>query len=109
MARGDAPRTPWLSSGLVLEPPYRAPSALCGRFAAPGQTSRLLEQVLGTKRVCRPCRFRVSERGLVYGRCAWQGWPFALFAEADRLTAAEQPFQGLDPGVSIPVPKLSKR
>jgi hypothetical protein len=47
MARADAPRTLPFQLGLVLESPLRAPSALCGRFAASDETSRLLRAGLG--------------------------------------------------------------
>ena len=47
MARADAPRTLPFQLGLVLESPLRAPSAFCGRSAAPGGTSRLLRAGFG--------------------------------------------------------------
>ena len=50
-----------LPRSLVLEP-FRAPSALCDVLQVSVRLRACCEQVLGTKRACRPCRF-VSERG----------------------------------------------
>jgi len=85
--------------------PHRAPSALCRRFAASGETSRLLRaKFLGTKRVCRPCRFRVSERGLRSPAVRGARLAFSsLFTEADRLPAAQQLLQRLKTNVSMAV------
>jgi hypothetical protein len=73
------------SSGLVLEPPHRAPSALCGRFAASGETSRLLRAGFGYEEGVPALPISRERGGLVHRRCAGQGWPFRHFSL--RLTA----------------------
>jgi hypothetical protein len=96
------------SSGLVLEPP-QSTAARCGRFAASGETSRLLRAGFGYERVCRPCRFRVSEGGSFTGGARARLAFSSLFTEADRRPAAQQLLQRLKTNISVAVPKLGER
>ena len=61
-------------------PPQSTVRTLRTFWQLPVRLAACCEQVLGTKKVCRPCRFRVSERGIVHRRCAGQGWPFRHFS-----------------------------
>jgi predicted amidophosphoribosyltransferase len=90
--------------GLVLEPPTEHRPHFADVLQLPVRLRVCCEQVLGTKRVCRPCRFRVSERGLRSPAVRGARLAFSsLFTEADRLPAAQQLLQRLKTNISMAV------
>ena len=109
MARADAPRTLPFQLGLVLESPLRAPSAFCGRSAAPGGTSRLLRAGFGYEEGVPALPISRERGGSFTGGARGKAGLFATFTEAGRPPAAQQLLQRLKTNISVALLKLGER